>query len=192
MSSAFPQRETVSRDRRWGRKTLSGVTVWLTGLSGSGKSTIAEALAGRLADKDRATHILDADNLRLGLNHDLGFTEADRRENVRRVGEVAALLSDAGLVTIVPIISPYRGDREAVRRLHTTKGLDFIEVHVATPLEVCEARDPKGLYSRARAGEFTGMTGIDAPYETPDAAEVVIEAGTGSTEAAASIEMLLS
>lgn len=153
----------------------AGATVWLTGLSGSGKSTIAAALEEDLIRRGRAAYRLDGDNLRHGLNGDLGFSAPDRTENIRRVGEVARLFADAGLVAIVPVISPYRADRERARRIHGEADLPFIEVFVDTPLEVCEQRDPKGLYARARAGELTGMTGIDDPYEPPLEPEVVID-----------------
>jgi len=152
-----------------------GVTVWLTGLSGSGKSTIAHRLEDRLVAGGRAAYVLDGDNVRHGLNEDLGFSPADRTENVRRIGEVARLMADAGLVVAVPVISPYRIDRNRVRDAHAAAGIPFLEVWVATPLEVCEERDPKGMYARARAGEITSFTGVDAPYEEPEAAEVTVD-----------------
>jgi adenylyl-sulfate kinase len=148
--------------------------VWFTGLSGSGKSTIANAVAERLLEIGRPAYVLDGDNLRHGLNADLGFSAADRAENVRRVGEVARLMADAGLVVLVPVISPYRADRDRVRTAHEAAGLRFVEVFVDTPLELCEQRDPKGLYAKARAGEVTGMTGIDDPYEPPLSPELVL------------------
>jgi bifunctional enzyme CysN/CysC len=151
-----------------------GATVWLTGLSGSGKSTIAMALERALVEAGRAAYVLDGDNVRHGLNADLGFSAEDRAENVRRVGHVAALFADAGVVAIVPVISPYRAGRDAVRAVHAGRGLPFVEVWVATPLAVCEARDTKGLYARARAGEITGMTGIDDPYEAPERPELTV------------------
>jgi adenylyl-sulfate kinase len=165
---------TVARAVRWERHQLSGATVWFTGLSGSGKSTIANALAERLLEIGRPAYVLDGDNLRHGLNADLGFSAADRAENVRRVGEVARLMADAGLVVLVPVISPYRADRDRVRTAHEAAGLRFVEVFVDTPLELCEQRDPKGLYAKARAGEVTGMTGIDDPYEPPLSPELVL------------------
>ena len=149
-------------DRPW-----RGATVWLTGLSGSGKSTVAVEVERLLVAAGRAAYVLDGDNLRHGLNADLGFSAADRTENIRRVGEVARLFADAGVVAVVPVISPYRADRDRVRAIHDDAGLPFLEVWVDTPLEVCEARDPKGLYRKARAGEITGFTGIDDPYEPP-------------------------
>ena len=158
---------TVPRRDRWGRLGLVGATVWFTGLSGSGKSTIANALGERLHAAGIAHYVLDADNLRHGLNGDLGFSEQDRNENVRRIGEVARLIADAGLTALVPVISPYRHGRDAVRVAHAAAGLLFIEVFVDTPVSVCAQRDPKGLYAKARSGELTGLTGVDAPYETP-------------------------
>jgi adenylyl-sulfate kinase len=162
-----------------------GLTVWLTGLSGSGKSTIAHRTEQLLVERGRAAYVLDGDNLRHGLNGDLGFSAEDRTENVRRVGEVARLMADAGLVVLVPVISPYRADRDRVRRIHATAEVPFVEVFVDTPIEVCEARDPKGLYARARAGEIKGFTGIDDPYETPKNPEMVLPTAELSVEAAA-------
>jgi adenylyl-sulfate kinase len=166
---------SVARATRWERHGFTGATVWLTGLSGSGKSTLADAVAQRLLDDGRPSYVLDGDNLRHGLNADLGFTAADRAENVRRVGEVARLMADAGLVVLAPVISPYRADRDRVRAAHESAGLRFVEVFVDTPLELCEQRDPKGLYAKARAGELTGMTGIDDPYEPPLAPDLRVE-----------------
>jgi bifunctional enzyme CysN/CysC len=165
---------SVDRATRWRRHGFSGATIWLTGLSGSGKSTLADAVAARLLDEGRPAYVLDGDNLRHGLNADLGFSAADRAENVRRVGEVARLLADAGLVVLAPVISPYRADRDRARAIHEDTGLRFVEVFVDTPLELCEERDPKGLYAKARAGELTGMTGIDDPYEPPLTPDVTI------------------
>jgi bifunctional enzyme CysN/CysC len=164
-----------------------GATVWLTGLSGSGKSTVAAACERALVDAGRPAYVLDGDNLRHGLNADLGFSAADRAENVRRVGHVARLLADAGVVALVPLISPYRADRELVRALHAEAGVPFIEVFVDTPLELCEQRDPKGLYAKARAGEITGFTGIDDPYEAPDAPDVVLTPSDGDPVAQAAV-----
>jgi adenylyl-sulfate kinase len=162
----------VSRAQRWEQHDLRGATVWFTGLSGSGKSTVANEVAVRLLERNRPAYLLDGDNVRHGLNADLGFSAADRAENVRRIAEVARLIADAGLVVLVPVISPYRADRERARAIHAAAGLAFVEVFVDTPLEICEQRDPKGLYARARAGEVRGMTGIDDPYEAPTAPEV--------------------
>ena len=168
----------VPRDERWAAAEVRGATVWLTGLSGSGKSTVASALTTLLTERGVLTYTLDGDNLRHGLNGDLGFSAADRAENVRRVGEVARLFADAGVVALVPLISPYRAGRDHARALHEAAGLVFLEVFVDTPIEVCEQRDPKGLYAKARAGELTGFTGIDDPYEAPTAPELVIPGGT--------------
>lgn len=162
-----------------------GLVVWFTGLSGSGKSTVAVEVESRLVGSGRAAYLLDGDNVRHGLNADLGFSAADRDENVRRVGEVAALFADAGVVAIVPLVSPYCAAREAVRRRVEDAGLVFLEVFVDTPLAECERRDPKGLYAMARAGELTGMTGIDDPYEAPDAPDLVIVPGDGPAESQA-------
>jgi bifunctional enzyme CysN/CysC len=162
-----------------------GVTVWLTGLSGSGKSTVAVEVERRLVEAGRAAYLLDGDNLRHGLNADLGFGVEHRAENVRRVGEVAKLFSDAGVIAVVSLVSPYKADRDMVRASHEAAGLAFIEVFVDTPLEVCEARDPKGLYAKARAGEITGFTGIDDPYEPPEQPELVLRPGHGSPAAMA-------
>jgi bifunctional enzyme CysN/CysC len=139
----------------------------MTGLSGSGKSTIAVEVERALLERGRHAYLLDGDNLRHGLNRNLGFSAEDRVENVRRVGEVAKLFCDAGTVVLVSLVSPYAADRERVRAAHEEAGLRFLEVFVNTPLEECERRDPKGLYAKARAGELKGMTGIDDPYEAP-------------------------
>src|SRR3954454_15699638 len=162
-----------------------GATVWLTGLSGSGKSTVAVELERRLVDLGRPAYILDGDNLRHGLNADLGFSDEDRSENVRRVGEVARLMADAGVVALVPVISPFRAGRDGVRAMHEAAGVPFLEVYVDTPIEVCEQRDPKGLYAKARAGEITGFTGIDSPYEPPASPELVLSPGDGDPAAQA-------
>jgi len=162
------------RDARWSVLGGHGATVWLTGLSGSGKSTVAVELLGHLTRAGVAAYSLDGDNLRHGLNGDLGFTADDRTENVRRVGEVSRLFADAGVVALVPLISPYRAGRDHARSLHEAAGLPFLEVFVDTPIEVCEQRDPKGLYAQARAGKLTGFTGIDDPYEAPLHAELVL------------------
>jgi len=155
-------------------RTTVGVTAWLTGLSGSGKSTVAVALERLLVAGGRPAYRLDGDNLRHGLNGDLGFSAADRHENVRRAGEVAALFADAGVVAIVPLISPYRTGRDGARAAHARLGLRFVEVFVDTPIEECERRDPKGLYAKARAGEITGFTGVDDPYEAPLSPDLVL------------------
>jgi bifunctional enzyme CysN/CysC len=167
-------------DRPW-----RGATVWLTGLSGSGKSTVAVEIERQLVAAGRAAYVLDGDNLRHGLNADLGFSAGDRTENIRRVGEVARLFADAGVVAVVPVISPYRSDRDRVRAIHEAAGLPFVEVWVDTPLELCEQRDPKGLYAKARAGEITGFTGIDAPYEPPLAPDLRLTPTDGDPPAQA-------
>lgn len=161
-----------------------GVTIWMTGLSGSGKSTIAHAVEASLVKDGRLAYVLDGDNLRHGLNSDLRFSPTDREENVRRVAEVARLMADAGLVTLVPVISPYRRDRERARLLHQEVDLPFFEVFVDTPLELCEARDPKGLYRRARNGDLVGLTGVDAPYEPPSRPDLVISTASSTVEEA--------
>ncbi|WP_107656289.1 adenylyl-sulfate kinase [Nocardia suismassiliense] len=171
----------VGRDERATR----GLTVWLTGLSGSGKSTVAVELERRLVAAGRPAFLLDGDNLRHGLNADLGFSAADRVENVRRVGEVARLFAEAGVVAVVSLISPYRADRDRVRATHLAAGIPFVEVFVDTPLEICEARDPKGMYAKARAGEIRGFTGIDDPYESPTEAELVLRPDDGDPAAMA-------
>lgn len=160
-----------------------GLTVWLTGLSGSGKSTIAHGVEDRLVRGGRAAYVLDGDNLRHGINSDLGFSKEDRSENIRRVGEIARLMTDAGLVALVPVISPYRADRDAVRRKHEEAGLEFREVFVDAPLETCEERDPKGLYARARAGEIRNMTGVDDPYEAPESPDLRVDSSVSDLEA---------
>jgi adenylylsulfate kinase len=160
----------VDRESRLGQR---GATVWLTGLSGSGKSTIAVAAEQALASRGRLTYILDGDNVRHGLNSNLGFSPEDRSENIRRIGEVAKLFTDAGVIVFSSFISPYRADRDGVR--DTLGDGDFIEVYVAASLETCESRDVKGLYQKARAGEIPEFTGISAPYEEPEKPELVID-----------------
>jgi bifunctional enzyme CysN/CysC len=182
----------VPREERWRATGAHGATVWLTGLSGSGKSTVASALTTMLTGRGVLTYTLDGDNLRHGLNGDLGFSAEDRNENVRRVGEVARLFADAGVVALVPLISPYRAGRDHARALHAAAGLPFFEVFVDTPIEVCEQRDPKGLYAKARAGELKGFTGIDDPYEAPLAPELTLAGGrTPAPDAAVGIALLL-
>ena len=159
-----------------------GATIWFTGFSGSGKSTIAAAAEGALVQAGRPAYLLDGDNVRHGLNADLGFSDADRTENVRRVAHVAQLMADAGIVVLVPIISPFRGGRQFARDIHAAAQLPFLEAWVNTPLQECERRDPKGLYVMARAGELRGFTGIDSAYEEPEAPEVVLPAHQLSVE----------
>src|SRR5919205_2254491 len=172
----------ITREARWQALGGPGATIWFTGLPSSGKSTVAAAVEARLLAEGRAAYVLDGDNLRHGLNGDLGFSAEDRAENVRRTAEVSALLADAGVVVLVALVSPYRADRDAARAVHAARGLPFVEAHVATPLEECERRDPKGLYARARAGEITGLTGVDDPYEPPAAPELVL--GPGDVDSA--------
>jgi adenylyl-sulfate kinase len=167
----------VPRAERWRAAGVRGATVWFTGLSGSGKSKVASAVAAVLTERGVLSYTLDGDNLRHGLNGDLGFSAADRTENVRRVGEVARLFADAGVVALVPLISPYRAGRDHARQVHEAAGLPFVEVFVDTPIEVCEQRDPKGLYQQARAGKLRGFTGIDDPYEAPLDPELVLRGG---------------
>ena len=164
----------VSREQLWGAHHFHGMTIWLTGLSGSGKSTIAHELARKLTDLGKFAYVLDADNVRHGLNSNLGFTDDDRAENVRRMAEVARLFADAGAITIVPIISPFASGRQFARLIHSANHLDFVEVHVATPLSECEARDTKGLYAQVRAGANIGLSGVNAPYEAPIAPDFVL------------------
>ena len=162
-----------------------GATVWFTGLSGSGKSTVAVEVERALVAAGRAAYLLDGDNVRHGLNADLGFSPDDRSENIRRVSEVARLFADAGVVALVPVISPYRADRDRARAIHEAVGLPFVEVFVDTPIEVCEARDPKGLYAKARAGEIRGFTGIDDPYEAPEHPDLRLTPADGDPAAQA-------
>jgi adenylyl-sulfate kinase len=182
----------LTREERWGALGLAGATLWFTGLSGSGKSTVAAAVERMLVGAGRPAYLLDGDNVRHGLNADLGFSDADRAENVRRVGEVARLLADAGVVALVPVISPFRAGRDAARAAHEAAGLRFVEVFVDTPIDECERRDPKGLYARARAGELTGFTGIDSPYEPPGSPELrlVPADGDAAAQAARVIDLL--
>lgn len=167
------QQQQVTREVRAALKAQHPCVIWFTGLSGSGKSTLANALEQKLASSGRHTMLLDGDNIRHGLNKDLGFTEADRVENIRRIGEVARLMVDAGLIVITAFISPYRAEREMVRNLLPED--EFVEVYVNTPLEECERRDVKGLYKKARQGELPNFTGIDAPYEAPQAPALTID-----------------
>ena len=186
MSEAITWHESsLPREQRWGAVGGRGATVWFTGLSGSGKSTVAVEVERLLVEQGRGAYLLDGDNLRHGLNADLGFSAADRDENVRRVAEVARLVADAGLVALVPVISPYREARQQARTMHVAAGLQFVEVWMDTPLDICEARDPKGLYEQARAGKITGFTGIDDPYEPPELAELVLRPEDGDPEAQA-------
>lgn len=172
----------VDRAERENLLKQKGALIWFTGLSGSGKSTIAYTLEHALVQRGHLSYVLDGDNIRHGLNKNLGFSAEDRAENIRRIGEVGKLFVDAGLITLTAFISPYKNDRIAARE---TVGADgFFEVFCDTPLEVCEKRDPKGLYKKARAGEIKGFTGIDDPYEAPDKPEMVIDTSTMSPQEA--------
>jgi adenylylsulfate kinase len=162
----------VSRDDRYRLLRQRGATIWFTGLSGSGKSTIAVALETALFNLSKMSYRLDGDNVRLGINKNLGFSETDRTENIRRIGEIAKLFGDAGVISLSSFISPYKADRDEVRRLHEAAKLPFVEVHVDCTLAVAEKRDPKGLYKKARAGEIRNFTGIDDPYEAPERPEL--------------------
>ncbi len=172
----------VSRDNRYELMGQQGSTIWFTGLSGSGKSTVAVALEQALFSLGKLSYRLDGDNVRLGINKNLSFSEEDRRENIRRIGEVAKLFGDSGVISLSSFISPYRADREEVRQLHIDAGLNFVEVFVDCPLEEVEKRDPKGLYKKARAGEIKNFTGIDDPYEAPITPEVHLRTDTMSVE----------
>jgi len=172
--------ERSEREQRMGQR---GCVVWFTGLSGSGKSTVSRRVESRLVKRGRVVYTLDGDNLRYGLNRDLGFSPEDRVENIRRVAAVAELFADAGVICLTAFISPYQSDRDAARAL--VPDGRFIEVFVDTPLAVCEARDPKGLYVKARAGALTGFTGIDAPYEAPAQPEVRLDTTTFDLDACA-------
>jgi adenylylsulfate kinase len=154
------------------------LTVWLTGLSAAGKSTLAFALERTLTDLHYTAYVLDGDNIRHGLNRDLGFSRQDRSENIRRIAEVARLMNDAGLIVITAFISPYREDRTLAKQIIGAE--HFVEIYVNTPLETCEARDPKGMYRRARAGEIREFTGVNAPYEPPPTPEMTIDTSTGT------------
>jgi bifunctional enzyme CysN/CysC len=172
---------SLDRDRRWSALKTHGATVWFTGLPSSGKSTIASALEERLVVDGRSAYRLDGDNLRHGLNENLGFSAGDRSENVRRTTHAARLLADAGTIAVVSLVSPYEKDRQAARQAHEEAGLAFVEVFVDTPIEECERRDPKGLYAKARAGEIEGFTGVDDPYEPPASPDLVLRPGDGPT-----------
>jgi adenylylsulfate kinase len=161
-----------------------GATIWLTGLSGSGKSTLAMSTEAALLKRGHLTYVLDGDNVRHGLNKNLGFAPEDRTENIRRIGEVAKLFTDSGVIVFTSFISPYRADRDAVRALFDPG--DFVEVHLSASVETCEERDPKGLYQKARDGEIPAFTGVSAPYEAPDNPELVIDTGSLGIEAGVS------
>jgi adenylyl-sulfate kinase len=174
----------VERQARWARVRSRGATVWFTGLPASGKSTIAAAVERELLARGQRAYLLDGDNLRHGLNGDLGFDRAARAENVRRAAHVARLFSDAGIVALVSLVSPYAAERAKARALHEAVGIPFHEVYVNTPLAECERRDPKGLYARARRGEIREFTGVDDPYEEPVCADLELRADRPLDEAA--------
>ena len=172
---------SVTKAQRSAQKQQQPFVLWLTGLSGSGKSSLANALEIHLSQQGKHTYLLDADNIRLGLNKDLGFDHADRAENIRRIAEVAKLMVDSGLIVITAFISPFKADREMVRNMFEPN--EFFEIFLDTPLEVCESRDPKGLYKKARHGLIQNFTGLDSPYEKPDSADLVIKAHNQSIDA---------
>ena len=179
----IPNQFSVSKNQRSQLNNHGSFLIWFTGLSGSGKSTIANAVEQQLAQKGFHTFLLDGDNIRHGLNKDLGFTEADRIENIRRIGEVSKLMTDAGLIVITAFISPFQSERNMVRELIGAG--EFIEIFVDTPLQIAEKRDVKGLYAKARAGELKNFTGIDSPYERPSKPEIIIDTCKLSVETAA-------
>lgn len=176
------QKGLLEREDRWRSLNCKGCTLWLTGLPASGKSTLASAVERALVEKGVHAYRLDGDNIRHGLNKNLGFSRDDRQENIRRISEVARLFAESGCVAITAFISPYVKDRDEARRLHEESGLAFIEVFVDAPLEVCEQRDPKGQYKMARAGELKGFTGVDDPYEAPPRPELVVKTAEAGPE----------
>ncbi len=180
--------QRADRERLLGHK---GATVWFTGLPSSGKSTLAFTVEHTLMEQGHLAYVLDGDNIRHGLNKNLGFSAEDREENIRRIAEVAKLFADAGAIAMTSFISPYRKDRDNARELHKQAGLPFIEIHVSTAVEVCEQRDPKGLYKKARAGQIRQFTGVDDPYEPPLNPELVIDAGKLSVGDAAALVLEL-
>ncbi len=172
----------LNKEERSAMKEQKPCILWFTGLSGSGKSTIANAVEVKLAELKKHTYLLDGDNVRYGLNKDLGFSDSDRVENIRRIGEVSNLFADAGMIVLSAFISPFRKDREIVRTL--AKEGEFIEVFIDVSLEICEQRDPKGLYVKARKGEIPDFTGISSPYEAPEKPEIHIKDGLSIEESA--------
>ncbi|MDG2054311.1 MAG: adenylyl-sulfate kinase [Phycisphaerales bacterium] len=175
----------ITAEKRHENMGQQGATLWLTGLSGSGKSTVAVALEQMLIARGKHAYRLDGDNVRHGLNKNLGFSAEDRTENIRRIGEVTKLFAESGMISITSFISPYKADRDLARTAHEEAGIPYFEVYVECPLEEAERRDPKGLYKKARAGEIKGFTGIDDPYEEPDAAELVIRTDQQTIEESA-------
>lgn len=184
----------VTRTERYRILGQRGATLWFTGFSGSGKSTVAVALEKELARRGRLSFRLDGDNIRLGINKNLGFTAEDRTENIRRIGEISKLFAEAGVISLSSFISPYRADRDVVRKLHDDAGLQFIEVYVDCPLAEAEKRDPKGLYKKARAGQIKNFTGIDDPYEAPEKPELILKTAEVSLqdEVEACIKLMIS
>ncbi|MEX1666457.1 adenylyl-sulfate kinase [Zhongshania arctica] len=180
----------VSREDRNTLLKQKGATLWFTGLSGSGKSTVAVALEKALMEKGHLCYRLDGDNIRLGINKNLGFSAEDRTENIRRIGEISKLFVDTGVIVLSSFVSPYRADRDIVRELHDAGEMAFFEVFVDVPLDVAEQRDPKGLYKKARAGEIKNFTGISDPYEAPLNAELVLNSHEQSLEE--EVEILLA
>jgi adenylyl-sulfate kinase len=185
------QEGRISREQRWRALDGHGATVWLTGLPASGKSTVGAAVEERLVEEGRWAYLLDGDNMRHGICGDLGFTSGDREKNIFRVGEVARLFADCGAIAIVALISPVARAREAVRAQHERAGLMFLEVFIDTPLELCVARDPKGLYARALEGELRGMTGVDDPYEPPASPELRLTPDVDVAQAADDVLRML-
>ena len=177
----------VEREHRNKLLKQGGATIWFTGLSASGKSTIAFTIEHALVERGHLAYVLDGDNIRHGLNKNLGFSPEDREENIRRIGEVSKLFADAGLLTLTSFISPYRADRDRARQIHEEAGLTFIEVFVEASVELCEQRDPRGLYAKARTGEIPEFTGISAPYEEPLRPELVLDTGQLSPQQAAAV-----
>jgi len=176
----IPHGHTITKENRQQLKNHKSCILWYTGLSGSGKSTIANKVEEMMFDMGLHTYILDGDNIRMGLNKGLGFSDEDRKENIRRIGEVSKLFVDAGVIVGTAFISPFRSDRDMVRSI--VKDGEFIEIYVNTPLDVCEQRDPKGLYKKARAGEIKQFTGIDSPYEAPAKPEIDLLTANRSVE----------
>ncbi len=186
--SAVVWHETnLERAARWKSLNQKGGCIWFTGLSGSGKSSVAMAVEELLVKEGRVSYVLDGDNLRHGLNSDLGFSPADRDENVRRVAQVARLMADSGCVALVPLISPYKNARQLARDLHNAAQIPFMEVFIDTPIDICMKRDPKGMYAKAKAGEIKGFTGVDDPYETPENPELILRPEDGDEKTQAKI-----
>ena len=179
----IPHGHTITKENRQELKGHKSCILWYTGLSGSGKSTLANKVEEKLFEMGLHTYILDGDNVRMGLNKGLGFSEEDRKENIRRIGEVSKLFVDAGVIVSTAFISPFRSDREMVRSI--MKEGEFVEIYIDAPLSVCESRDPKGLYKKARAGEIKQFTGIDSPYEAPEKPELSVKTGEKPLEACA-------